>query len=91
MCCVWIKKNWKLFTDNIKQWLIKIGNCPLCRVAGIRDYYGGKIHVPYYMSKKESEEAIAKCHDDLKEMDKKKTCGGGERSKTDSLTSEELK
>lgn len=59
MCCDCIKNIWKLFKDNIKQRLIKLGDSPLCRVVGKRDYYGGKIQIPYDMSKKEVEEAIA--------------------------------
>ena len=59
MCCDCIKNIWKLFKDNIKKLLIKLGDIPLCRVVGNRDYYGKKIQIPYDMSKTEAEEEIA--------------------------------
>jgi len=59
MCCNCIKTIWKLFKDTSKQWLIKLGDSQLCRNVGTRDYYSEKIKIPYDMSKKEAEEAIA--------------------------------
>jgi len=72
MCLDWIKAKWKLFRDSIRLWLVKLGNIPLCRVVGRRDYYGGKIQIPYDLSKEEAEKEIAIGQAKCRKMDRRK-------------------